>query len=241
MGELIAALGLVLSVLIAYLQIQKNQRAGLQLQEAHLRNELKLKLYEKVSQVLADAGDCLSKASTQYYSVISMLDARVRKGFAVSPSQLGSQLADQGDAAQRALNRALNVLEQYEILFLRFGAFRRQISKDHSRFLEAHSALWSKVLIYLPFISPETGKPLGPVVFPSEADLVQIEELHRRFIEVCNDLSGYMIDLQIETQNELLGDLFSRQLPPRHPADPRVTVLRRDDKELAERPEGRLV
>lgn len=47
MSELITALGLVLGVLIAYLQIQKNQRAGLQLQEAHLRNELKLKLYEE--------------------------------------------------------------------------------------------------------------------------------------------------------------------------------------------------
>jgi hypothetical protein len=241
MSELITALGLVLGVLIAYLQIQKNQRAGLQLQEAHLRNELKLKLYEIVSQVLSDAGASLSKASTQYYSVISMLDARVRKGFAVSPSQLGSELADQADSAQRGLNRALNVLEQYEILFLRFGGFRRQLSQDHSRFLEIHSALWSKVLIYLPFISPETNKPFGPVVFPSEADLAEIEKLHQRYTDVCNDLSSYMIDLQIETQNELLGDLFNRQLPPRHPGDPNVRVLRRDDEELAQRPKGRLI
>ena len=241
MTALITGLGLILSVLIAYLNVQKNQRANLQLQEAHLRNELKLKLYDKFSTVFAKAGDSVSLAGTQYYSIISMFNVRLQSGMAVSPTITGSQLTEQAHVAQTDLNRMLMVLEEYEIVFLRFGAFRRQLSEEHSRFLRTHGELWSKLLMYLPFLHSETKQQVGPVLFPAVEDLAAIEVLHEAYLAVCSDISSYMIDLQIETQNELLGALFNRTLPPRHPGNPSAKVLRRDDAELVVRPKGRLV
>jgi hypothetical protein len=240
-GEVLTGLGLILSVLLAYLQIQKNQRAALQLQEAHLRNELKLKLYERFSSVLDEAGNDISKASVQYYSIIAMLDARVRKGLAVAPINTGLELSQQLDSAQRRLNRVLNLLESYEVVFMRFRAFRRHLSTEHSRLLETHSALWSTILIYLPFVHSETGKKVPSMILPSEGDLAEIERLHQTYKDACGEITSHLIDLQIETQNELLGALFDRELPPRHPADPTSAVLVRDDTDLVERPRGRLV
>ena len=241
MAEILAALGLILSALIAYFQIQKNQRAALQLQETHLRNDLKLKLYERFSSVLDEASNDLSMASVQYFSVISMLEMRVRKGLPVAPTATGLELSPQVDSTQRRLNRILNVLEEYEVVFMRFRSFRRHLSADHTRLLQTHHALWTKVLIYLPFTHAETGQRIGPMVMPADNDLVEIERLHKAYSDACGEISGHFIDLQIEAQNELLGALFDRHLPPRHPEDANAIVLKREDADLIERPRGSLI
>lgn len=237
----ITSLGLILGVFLAYLQIQKNARASLRLQETHLRNALKLKLYERIGQVMADASDRLSKASTQYYSVVSSLSLKVRKQVPMSIHETGMDLANVAHDAQRQLNRVLNILEEYEIVFLRFASFRRQLSVEHARFLETHQAFWSAALPFLPFIHSASNQQVSSPILPSEQQLVELERKHDDYLRVCNDISGYMIDLQIETQNELLGDLFGREVPPRNPRDSSVRILRRDETELIHRPKGSLV
>jgi hypothetical protein len=232
---------MILGVLIVYLQIQKNQRAALVLQEEHLRNELKLKLYEKAASIFADASGLLSSASSVYRPPLNSLDMRVRKGFPVSPTSASMGVSDAVHAAADGITRVLLVLEEYEIVFTRFRAFRRRLSADHTRLLEAHNAVWSKLLMFLPVIHTETGKPFGPVAFPTRDALAELERLNEAYVDVCKTLSGYLIDLQIEAQNELLGKLFARQLPPRHAEDPAVEVLGRDADEVTVRPEGRLI
>jgi hypothetical protein len=239
--QIITVGGMILGVLIAYLQIQKNQRAALVLQEEHLRNELKLKVYEKAAAVFADVSGLLVSASSLYRSPINSLDMRVRKGFPVSPTSTPKELSDAVHIAAAGITRVLLVLEEYEIVFARFRSFRRRLSADHSRLLDAHNAVWSKLMLFLPVIHAETGEMFGPVSFPSEVVLADLERLNEEYVDVCNVLSGYMIDLQIEAQNELMGKLFARQLPPRHPNDPSVEVLGRDAEEVTERPAGRLI
>lgn len=237
----LTALGLILSVLIAYLQVQRNARAALALQETHLQNELKLKLYEKIGVVLSDANDQLSKAGTQYFSVLSSLDLRVRKQIPVDVHDTGLALSAVVHEAQRRLSRVLNLLEEYEIVFLRFGSFRRQLVDEHRKLLSTHQEFWTQLLPYLPFVHNTTKQQLPSPIVPTAEQLDVLEQRHRAFQEVCNDVGGYLIDLQIETQNELLGDLLQRQVPPRSPLDPTVAVLRRDENELVKRPPGRLI
>ena len=163
MTELLAAVGLIVTVFVAYMQLQKSRRASLELQEEHLRNELKLKLYEKFSTVLFDAGSALSTAGVQYYSVLSAFRSRLEHGFNTSPSQIGADLSESAHVAQRALNRVVILLEEYEMVFARFTDFRRALSEEHGNLLRTHTGLWSKVLeIFLPFINTDTGKPFGP-------------------------------------------------------------------------------
>jgi hypothetical protein len=64
MSEVIAALGLILSVLLAYLKIQKNQRAGLPAPRSASAQRAQLKLYERVSTVLAEAGGWSPKSAS---------------------------------------------------------------------------------------------------------------------------------------------------------------------------------
>jgi hypothetical protein len=75
---------------------------------------------------------------------------------------------------------------------------------------------------------------------PTKDDVARLQDLADAYLAATGDLQGYIIDLQIEAQNELLGDLFERQLPPRAPGDEAVKVLARDPEPLHQRPRGRL-
>ena len=54
------------------------------------------------------------------------------------------------------------------------------------------------------------------------------------FKDVAADIDGFLYDIQVETQNILLGGLFERKLEVRRPVDPEVLVLTsQDSRELA--------
>lgn len=146
----------------------------------------------------------------------------------------------QSEAAQ-ALSDVLLKLEQYEIAFARFRSIRRQFAEEHTRFWEAYQELFSKLSLLLPNIDPETNRPLPRLAAPTEARLSELEPLQGAYGDVCSDIQAYIIDLQIESQNEFLGSLFERQLPSRHPLDPSARVLTRDPDDTTERPAGSLV
>ncbi len=240
-GQLLTAAGLLLGVLIAYLQVQKNHATTLKQQEAHLRNDLKLKLYERISESFSRCSALLSKAHFAYTGTFSAWDMRVRKGFPVAPHQVAIELSDCAHTVAASVNAVLEIVEHYEIAFPRFETIRRELSEKHRELLAAQTLLWSPISIFLPFTDALTGTKMGPLGFPTEPQLADFEALHAKYQSVCNDISTYMIDLQIEAQNELLGELFGRSVPPRSPGDPAYKVLARDSVEVKERPPGRLI
>lgn len=240
-GQIITAASLILGVLLAYLQVQKNHAAALTLQEAHLRNELKLRLYDRVSERFSTCSSLLSKAQFVHTGIFSAWHMRVRQGFSVVPQQLPSELTETAHAGAASVNAVLEIVEHYEIAFPRFETIRRELSEKHRELLAAQTALWSAIMIFLPFTEATTGAKVGPLGFPAEIQLTEFESLHSKYQDICNDISGYMIDLQVEAQNELLGELFGRTVPPRSPLDPVHKVLARDPTELKERPRGRLI
>ncbi|HEY3287730.1 MAG TPA: hypothetical protein VGJ96_11500 [Gemmatimonadaceae bacterium] len=240
-GQIITAAGLILGVLLAYLQVQKNHAAALKLQEAHLRNDLKLRLYDRVSERFSTCSSLLSKAHFVHTGVFSAWHMRVRQGFSVAPQQLASEMSETAHAGAASVNAVLEIVEHYEIAFPRFETIRRELSEKHRELLAAQTALWNAIMMFLPFADATTGTKVGPLGFPTEIQLAEFGSLHTKYQDVCNDISGYMIDLQIEAQNELLGELFGRTVPPRSPLDPVHQVLARDPSEVKQRPPGRLI
>jgi hypothetical protein len=146
--------------------------------------------------------------------------------------------------ATEGITSVLSALEQYEIVFSRFTSFRRELSDSHSRLMTTFNNLWTKLVLFLPLAntggSATGGGPIGPVSRPTLQDVKQLEELQKALNDVCGDIGGFLIDLQIEAQNELLGELFGRQLPPRAPADPTIKVLAREPTHLTKRTPGHL-
>ena len=142
----------------------------------------------------------------------------------------------------RALSRLLLRLEQYEIAFTRFRTVRRHLAEEHRQYLETFSRFLSRISKFLP-LTPEGGGyiPQAGLADPTSEDIAELKELQQAYGDACGDLTSYILDLQIEAQNELLGSLFDHTLPPRHPEDPDVKVLARDPDAASERPPGRLV
>lgn len=240
MTELLTFGGLVVTVLLAYLQIQKNHAATLRAQEAHLRDQLKVNVYEKVAAVFQDCAEQVNTAAGEMRSVVSNLRLALQ-GLPGTQRLTSAQLLDVHYNAQRALSRVLLVLEQYEIVFARFASIRRQFSDEHGRLLDVHVKLWVALVPLIPIVDSSSGRTTPPLVAPTQSALDVLEPLATVYIDVCGDIMGYFIDLQIEAQNELLGHLFQHQLPPRSPGDPRQRVLVRDAIEPTERPRGRIV
>lgn len=240
MTEILTVGGLILGVLVAFWKIQQTHKANIQAQEAHLRNQLKVRIYEHSTSTFEHASDLLGKSRADTEATISSLRMKAT-GYPFSPAKTWQELTDAHNGALRAVTAVLLKLEQYEIAFARSGSIRRGLSEGHRTLLEAFGKLSSKLAVYLPNTHPDTGAALPPIKVLKKEDLPELEQLHEGYRDICGDMVCYIIDLQIEAQNELLGSLFDHTLPPRHPKDPDVKVLTRDADAPTERPPGDLV
>lgn len=240
MANLLTAAGLILTVLLAYMQIQRNQAATIRAQETHLRNQLKVSLYEKAAAIFHESAQRVNDVNHLTRSLL-FTTKMIAQGYPFAHDKTGQDLIEANAAAGKGLNNVLFLLEQYEMAFSRFAPFRREISDSHGRLMSTFNDLWTKLAKHVPLVNSATGQVVGPLAKADEASLTELERLRKVFSSVCDDLMSYFIDLQIEAQNELLGGLFERQLPPRSPADPNVKVLTRAPEPLTTRPKGRIV
>lgn len=240
LAELLTAGGLILTVLLAYLQIQKQHRSSFRLQEEHLRNELKVQIYNEVSEHLQTAANALGRAESEYRSALLFLDSQ-QSGPVAKSTQTSEDITKAASAASRAISKLLILFEKYEIVFLNFSAIQREFGDQHRHLLEANWKLSSKLMMYLPMEGlPEEAASVFPFK-PKPEDLEEMEALFSSYAAVVNDTQGYILDVQVEAQNELLGKLFGRHVLPRNPDDPSVKVLKRDLQPRSERPKGRWV
>jgi hypothetical protein len=221
------------------MQIQKTHRGNISAQREHLRNELRVSLYEKASGVFQNASITIGRAETTIRSAVMSLDM-MAKGVPLAPRTTVQDTIEAHSGLSDAVSQVLRTLEQYEIAFSRFQSFRREFSESHQAALNAHVPLFAKLSGFIPSEHQESGKVLGPRAIPTKDDVKDLKALADTYLAAAGDLQGYIIDLQIEAQNELLGELFEHQLPPRAPGDESVKVLARDLDKLRERPRGRL-
>jgi hypothetical protein len=240
MTDLLPAAGLILTVLLAYMQIQKTHKKTIEAQEAHLRNELKVNLYEKAAPVFQEAAYAATAAASDYRTAVSVIEMQA-KGLPFAHFRTADELLEVERRGSQSLTAVLVFLEQHEIAFTRFRAIRRELSEAHKEYIDSHSKLWLKLVTLIPPPPGEDGRPIRPLQAPTVELAALLRESYDDFASRCSDINSYLIDLQIAAQNELLGALFQRQLPPRRPGDPNLKVLERDDVEEDLRPPGRLI
>jgi len=240
-ASLIATIGVgiltvVTSVAVTLHQLNRQHRSSLALQEAHLRHQLQLDIFREVSDQLRAVAVAFSDADSTAAATLRQLQNQVQGRGEVSST--GEELSDAHFAAARTISDLLVLLERYEVVFYRFGTARRTLSDGSKRFHESYWELTKKLGLFLPV---ENGPRPHPFV-PTPADVTLIEQATDEYRNVCGNFQGFVLDLQIEAQNCLLGELFQRKLPPRNPRDPTVPVLNPDsDAVLLARPPGRFV
>lgn len=240
MTDFLAASGLVLTVLLAFMQLQRTHRATLEAQEAHLRNQLKVDLYAKVAPLVQDAAESAAHTASDYQSVLSVAAFQLQ-GLPFKHLRDATALLEGHRKAANAVLAVISFLEQHEIVFARFGSIRRALSEAHERLLLSHTLLWQAAALLVPPAPTPGAPPPTPLAHPTN-DMVQaLQSKQEDYGAACSAIGSFMVDVQIEAQNELLGSLFQRELPPRNPASASELVLRRDDAPPSRRPSGGLV
>lgn len=237
MTEILTAGGLVITVLLAYLQIQRNQSSSLRLQSEHLKNQLKVEVFRELIGHLDRCGLSLGKAKADINRAIRNLEYSRSKiqSYQVITSQA---VRASDEKARRRLTRLTLLLEKYEIVFARFYSLRRGISDTSRTLRDTSGELLMRLILVLP--NEDLYKVTSPPSPSSltEDQLEQLKTLGQKYERAVEDLRSYLLDFGVEAQNELLGPLFEREVPRRNPADATKTVLTRDSAIPKERPKG---
>lgn len=232
----VGVLAAVLPVALGLYQLIKQHRNSIALQEAHLRHQIQLDIFREVADQLQRVAHAFSK--TEAGATETLRQIRDQAGGRREVTQTGAEISASHFAASDCVSDLQRLLERYEIVFHRFGSARRLLAEETRRLHETHWELMGKVSLFLPHI----GGPHPHPFKATTADVPSIEKATDEYLAVCGNFQGFVLDLGIEAQNCLLGELFQRTLPPRNPLDSTVPVLKADsERPLLARPPGRFV
>jgi hypothetical protein len=193
--------------------------------------EMKLKLFEELRQGIEAAGESGHEIS----SLVFMLPMQsnnywnmVGRGYQMTPvADRFPKINDLHMAAGRKITALISLLETHDIVSEHFELFRRALACACKDVEEAKTELTPVLFRTLPIDLP--GNPVPIVQHVTVPQLAELTEKCNRYWNLMQTLLNYIHDIKIEAQNLLLGGIFSRRVPPRKPADPRIWVLRTDD------------
>lgn len=220
--------GTVIAVLLVYLQVQKQHKSTLVLQEEHLKNEIRLKIYERIADSVEECSKLIGVAVSEARNAVTIISAGDRQQVENLP-QTGMSIIQAKHVATGAVAQLMRVIERYEIAFPGFVEMRLGLSQGAQEVNDVTVPFIGKASLYLPIeTSDAEGRQvrLRPLVVPEESDISELNHIHELFDEALHKLEAYTADVQIEAQNVLLGNLFNRQIPARQPGDPRYRVLK---------------
>jgi hypothetical protein len=226
----------IVAIGVALFQMNRQHRSSLVLQEAHLRHQLQLEIFREVSDQLRRMALAFSTANSRVSHSVKEFEDQLQRGTEVT--ETGEELISIHHTASRSVAELQILIERYEIVFLRLSSARRILSNETMRFHQGFSEFMKAAGLFLPHKNGPRPHPFKP----TPADVAQIRHAADEYANVCGNYLGFVLDLQVESQNMLLGDLFKRTVPPRNPLDPTVPVLKADtEAELLARVPGRFI
>ena len=211
------------------------------LQKENLKDELRLRLFDQLTDKIAAADTALLGVSLWGYFVPSALSAYLQQsnihGFQPAPVKYRTiEFLERQQKADRAVIAVISAIEHREVIDPAFLIFRYAISDQSEKCRSAFNAFHLAILPVLP-VDPPAGlaatgaQPRSPRQ-PSEEDIPSLEELGRALHREYLTLSNYLNDLSREAQNRLLGRIFAHQVHPRRPLDQSVLVIGTRKEEL---------
>ena len=206
--------------------------------EQHRRNEsikLKLQIYQEIWVAISAASDAVSTLKADLQLKATNLRS-IMQGYTTWENWQSSRnqfpdLQSKFDDAQKTVIGVVRSVEQWRVIDPRLDVF---IFAFHASFHDCHEAFYREfcplAIRLLPTTNPATGQPFH-VDQPAIEVLERFATLADLQLDVLEGLSGYLLDLENEMQNLLVGELFDNKLERREPLDPRVVVVSLDRRD----------
>ncbi len=230
-GYALTAVGMIISVGVVLYQLGKQHKSSLKLQRSNAKEELKLRVYEAISEKALAFAEAELEAGSYARSITHELESHVHAsstGFEPSITELrADRLSQLHYIASSALTDLIVAIENWEIAFPAAELFRVALSSANHDVEETFHSLFQNALPLLPTDLGEKGLHVPPL--PATKKLEELKEKSKTYSEARTTLRTYTHDLTVEAQNLLLSKLFKRRVNIRRPIDPSYKVVTASD------------
>lgn len=242
MGHALTVIGIVGAALTVVWQLGRQHRSSLSLQKDNVRAELKLRLHEQLVQKVRKLSDANVEAAMYAYMVpfnVENFQRQHAQGLNPSPiKERASEFSRLHAEASDALSELIQEFEAWSIAFPGLEVFQVALNAANHNAREAWTSLFTALIKVLPMdppanASPNMPRPLIPNLISSN-EHVHLKKLVEDYKEAMDEIGCYIHDLTIESQNNLLSDLFERRVPLRQPIDPRCKVITANPEKASE-------
>ena len=239
--QVVALIVQVLAILaaagIVVWQVRVQFKQNRDLQKSTAREELNLRIYEEINEM----SRALSLASIKVTGFVR--DVEMNIGWAKAswypgvPAWLKDVRTTEFLALEDSLNDSIHdimhMLEKWEVVKPELKIFQTALNVVSHKCRPLFNELHKKYLTILPIDVPNegpgaTGDKGTKVHFhalPDDLTQLELERLTKEFSQECNKYGEITYDLNVETQNTLLGNLFEHRVAMREPLDPNIWVV----------------
>lgn len=239
LGDLITIIGIIVGVCVIVWQLGRQHKSALRLQCENYKEQLRLDVYQEFSKVLEEANEKTSDVGMYLWLIPSQLYLfidQINSGF--RPATVRSraiECCNKYEEESISIINLLRLFEKYEIISPELDIFKLAVNVAIYDMRETFNPLHSILLQILPRdIVDNSGNPqLDNVITPTQEQMSELDMLADAFKEACDNLIGYLHDLNTELQGIFLGRLFDNKIKKREPIDPSIKVITTEEKEVS--------
>ncbi|MCB0310214.1 MAG: hypothetical protein KDD42_03200 [Bdellovibrionales bacterium] len=243
LGEWTQLVGILLGAWCIFYQIRKDHEAAQALQRSQFDYQIRLDLYERMRPLLSAATGDLVKITHAVKYLVSDLKRgwEAKDEFNVNLFRtVGTEISLRQDQAKarESVGQLSGFLQRYRIAVPEFETFSRSISMQSEKSQDLFDNFLKGARQWLPNPNPNWspenpyGEVVPPVQKPTDGQLDSVTEAADSFATTNDHLSNWVYDIEIESQNLLLGSVFEGAVDRRSPKDPKYTVLSSDPETL---------
>lgn len=194
-----------------------------------------LKLKKDVYVEITTACSAVSKAQSELLTYVQRFESGLdfaetvsQFGAPAAPSQRAIQLSTLYFAASSAMISLIGVQERWEIIDPRTAIFRKAFAHAAHELRKAWKEYSGVAAHDMPYDRPDTGAVSW--VRPTRARIAELKAIGDKLREGVALHTIYLVDLQVEMQNLLLGELFAgNKVTGRTPRLEHYRTVRLDD------------
>lgn len=213
-------------------QIGHQRRNEIDGQRENFKIELRLRVYQEMSTKVLPASDALGAAAMYAFCMpghMKLAAQGPQNDYVQAVSDRAKAFLDLDSRAHGQLSEVVLMIEKYLIIHPDLDIFRMALSSADHDLRTSFPALFDFMLQHFPMdVMGESGATTINVRRFSPQECEQVGDMAMRYYDRASDAQAFLMDIQAELQQLLLGPLFPNKPPRRVPADPSKRVLSLD-------------
>ncbi|MCP4306585.1 MAG: hypothetical protein GY788_17285 [bacterium] len=218
----IPVVGFIVTIGVVVWQVRKGFSGAIEQNKRSEADKLKLDIYKNLN----------AKVSELYQTevALTLIPANIKMEFTsheiygTVPKTTSNELMEKSESFHQVKNQTISSLEAWSIVNPKlFNLFQTALNATGHDIDTAFQEYFQESLPILPEQNANTWSP------PSNDTLSRLNHLGDELQKHGVQFGAYVHDLRVEMQNELVGDLFEKEIPRRRPMDPQIKVIRGAD------------